>query len=376
MFSFSFLKQGFRIGLALALFLLPFNFTQAQEPDSTETNFPQTEESADRISWYVSVISEMQMNLNDGKTGWSNYIEAGMNAGLWKGGSLDLDALATYELQTPVMDDLQSFSNITIGANRAFRLMQFGITQQLGKHWNVFAGIRNTDIDYFCTPYASFFTGSSYCCHPTLSFNYAMASAPLSALALHLEYQPFSRLCIKETLYNGVADDRLNHQFRFCPREDGLLNFLQIHYADEEHYSYCIGSTIGKSRILNAEGNLSPDKQFLYTLWMQGEQHLCSIGKSGLGILLQGSLAPQQESYCYCYWGGGLICHEIGRIGANIGVSMNRVLFRDAQETDMELTASLPVWQYLSLQPALHCINTNGEYRMAALLRAVFEIGN
>lgn len=369
------LKQGFKKGLALAVLTLSCGFMQAQEQDSTEIQSPETEESAKRISWYASVITEMQMNLSDGKTGWCNYIEAGMNAALWKGSSLDLDAIATYELNTPVMDDLQFFSNITIGANRAFRLMQFGITQQLGKYWSVFAGIRNTDIDFFCTPYASFFTGSSYCYHPTLSFNYAVATAPLSALALHLEYQPTSRLCIKETLYNGVASDCLDRQFRFCPKGDGVLNFLQVHFTDEEHYSYSIGSTLGNARILDAEGELS-QKQFLYTLWIQAEQHLCHFGNSALGILLQGSLSPQPESYCYGYWGSGLTCHKIGRMGAQIGFSINRALFRDAHETAMELTANLPIWQYLSLKPSLHCINTNGVYKVGALLRAVFEIEN
>lgn len=369
------LKQGFRKGLALYLFMQPFCAMQAQEKDTTEINSPQTEESAKRISWYASVITELQLNLNDGKAGWSNYIEAGMNAGLWKGASLDLDAIATYELHTPVMEDLQFFSNITIGDNRAFRLMQFGISQRLGKRWNLFAGVRNADIDCFNTPYASFFTGSSNGSYPTLSFNYSLATAPLSALALHLEYNPIQKLTIKETLYNGVASDRLNRQFRFCPEGDGVLNLLQIHYHEEDRYHYSIGSALGNARMLDEEGELA-EKDFQYTLWMLAEQRLCQIGKCGLGILLQGSVAPLERSYCSCYWGGGLVCDRIGRMEAQTGICINRVVFRDTHETDLELTASLPLCPYLSLQPSLHCINTNGEYKVAGILRAAFEIGN
>lgn len=369
-------KQGIRKCLAFCLFVMTWSASSAQEnslssPDSICTDTT----SSPRVTWYASVTTEMPWNISDGRVGWANYIEAGAQVGLWKGGSLDIDAIATYEYHNPVLGDLQWFSNITIGENKAFRLMQLGLTQQLGDKGMVSVGLRNTDIDCFTSPYTTLFTGSSHTSFPTLSFNFSLATAPVAALALHAEYQPIENLTIKETFYNGVADDRLNRQFRFCPQSDGVVNITSIHYSDNEHYTYSLGAGLGNSSIENAEtGNM--EKPFQYALWLLAEQELCTIGKSGLGLMLQGSIAPKESSYCSHYWGAGLVCNRLGNMEAQIGLAVNRVLMNDGRETDIELTASLPVCEYLSLQPALHCINTNGTYKMAALVRASFEIGN
>ena len=53
-----------------------------------------------------------------------------------------------------------------------------------------------------------------------------------------------------------------------------------------------------------------------------------------------------------------------------------RALFADGRETDVELTGSFPVCNLFSLQPAVHCLNTNGNYTAAAQLRAILEFGN
>ena len=369
-------KQGISRCLAFCLFVMTWSAISAQEdslpsPDSLSTDTT----SSPRVTWYASVTTEMPWNISDGRIGWANYIEAGAQVGLWKGGSFDVDAIATYEYHNPVLGDLQWFSNITIGENKAFRLMQLGLTQQLGDKGMVSVGLRNTDIDCFTSPYTTLFTGSSHTSFPTLSFNFSLATAPVAALALHAEYQPIEKLTIKETFYNGVADDRLNRQFRFCPQSDGVVNITSIHYSDNEHYTYSLGAGLGNSSIENAETG-KQEKPFQYALWLLAEQELCTIGKSGLGLMLQGSIAPKESSYCSHYWGTGLVCNRLGNMEAQVGLAVNRVLMSDGRETDVELTASLPVCEYLSLQPALHCINTNGTYKMAALIRASFEIGN
>lgn len=369
-------KQGIYTCLAFCLSFLATAQMKAQQTDHPTTDSIQTAASADpRVTWFASVITEMPWNISDGRVGWANYIEAGAQIGLWKDATLDLDAIATYEYHNPVLDDLQWFSNITIGSNRAFRLMQFGITQQIDDQWLLSVGLRNADIDCFNSPYTTLFTGSSHTSFPTLSSNFPMATAPMASLALHAEYKPIEKLTLKETLYNGIADDGLDRQFRFCPKEDGVLSLTSINYSDEENYTYTLGAGLGNSSQENEETGIS-EKAFQYALWGLAEQKLCSIGRSRLGILLQGSIAPRKTSYCSSYWGCGLICDKIGAIEAQAGLAVNRIILADGHETDIELTASVPVCSCLSLQPALHCINTNGCYKMAGLLRASFEIGN
>ena len=347
-------KQGIRKCLAFCLSVMTWSAFLAQDNSlSLADSLSADATSSPRITWYASVTTEMPWNISDGRIGWANYIEAGAQVGLWKGGSLDIDAIATYEHHNPVLGDLQWFSNITIGENKAFRLMQFGLTQQLGDKGTVSVGLRNTDIDCFTSPYTMLFTGSSYTSFPTLSFNFSLATAPVAALALHAEYQPIEKLTIKETLYNGVADDRLNRQFRFCPQSDGLINITSIHYSDEEHYTYSLGAGLGNSGIENEESG-TLEKPFQYALWLLAEQELCTIGKSGLGLMLQGSIAPKESSYCSHYWGAGLVCNRLGNMEAQVGLAVNRVLMSDGRETDVELTASLPVCEYALYQHERH----------------------
>ena len=56
-----------------------------------------------------------------------------------------------------------------------------------------------------------------------------------------------------------------------------------------------------------------------------------------------------------------------------VGLVVNRALYADGRETDVELTGSFPVCNHFTLQPAVHCINTNGNYTAAAQLRAILE---
>lgn len=55
---------------------------------------------------------------------------------------------------------------------------------------------------------------------------------------------------------------------------------------------------------------------------------------------------------------------------------VNRAIYADGRETDVELTGSFPLCRHFTLQPAVHCINTNGRYTAATQLRAVVELGN
>ena len=114
-------KQGIRKCLAFCLSVMTWSAILAQDNSlSLADSLSADATSSPRITWYASVTTEMPWNISDGRIGWANYIEAGAQVGLWKGGSLDIDAIATYEHHNPVLGDLQWFSNITIGENKAF----------------------------------------------------------------------------------------------------------------------------------------------------------------------------------------------------------------------------------------------------------------
>ena len=98
------------------------------------------EAKAQQYEWNVAGITEGAWNMTDKKTGWNNLLEIGGSIGLWKGAKLEATAIGTYQLDYPVVEDIQVFSNISAGTNRAFRLLHGGISQELGKHNRLLLG--------------------------------------------------------------------------------------------------------------------------------------------------------------------------------------------------------------------------------------------
>ena len=339
------------------------------------------EAKAQQYEWNVAGITEGAWNMTDKKTGWNNLLEIGGSIGLWKGAKLEATAIGTYQLDYPVVEDIQVFSNISAGTNRAFRLLHGGISQELGKHWLVFAGLRNVDTDYFGTPFTCLFTGSSNGNFPVLSGNFPLGTFPMAALSIHAEYRPCENLTFKETVYNGVADDRLEHQFRIRPDKDGVLNIGSVSYdlnAGKKHEgSYTIGYALGtQPKEVDEEAEMTEDElTYNYALWALAEQNLCKIGSTKLGALLQGGMAPAERSACRYYWGAGLTLGGITPNDGQVGVVVNRAIMADGTETSTELTGHFPVFEHFAIQPAVHCIRTNGHTTFAGLLRLSFEFG-
>lgn len=332
--------------------------------------------SEPRVNWSIAGTTEGLWNMSGGKIGWCNLLEASVSTRLWKGARLETGAISTYNLNLPVADDLQVFSSLDAGPDKAFRLIQAGISQEAGNWLTVYAGLRNIDMDHFTTPFTGLFTNASHGNFPILSSNFPLATYPMAGLCLHLEFHPTERLTLRESVYNGVASDRLDRQFRFCPAGDGVFNIASLNYhlgPEEEHHGfYTLGYACGSSPV--EEG--VRDKAFNYALWALVEQPFLHIGENHLGALLQGGTSPASRSECRYYWGAGLILTCLEGKGIRTGIVVNRAVYASDRETDVELTGSFPVCSWLTLQPALHHIQTNGHGIMAAQLRAVVEIGN
>lgn len=108
-----------------------------------------------RVKWEISGTTEGLWNITDGKTGWCNLLEVSAETGLWKNAQLETAAISTYNLGIPVAGDLQAFSCIDAGPDKAFRLIEAGIRQNIGDKGSVYAGLRNIDMDHFTTPFTA-----------------------------------------------------------------------------------------------------------------------------------------------------------------------------------------------------------------------------
>lgn len=341
----------------LLLLFLSSRYMSAQEP---------------RFTWNVGVITEGQWNMTDERTAWANLISADAGVRLWEGALFDLGAIATHEAGASAVDDRQDFSNIN-ASNRAFRLMHLGLTQELAEgRISLFLGLRGADEDYCNTDYAGVFTGSSYGGLPTITENAEVAMFPVSVLAFHAEYKPTKRWTIRECLHNGRASDRLDEQFRFRPGRDGILNFGSVMYEWQKDESTPATYTLGYNLGTKQNGDDGAD----FGLWTSLEQPLFSVGRARLGVLAQGAVQLTKNAAGKGYWAGAVVVEEVTKNGGVLGLGVNRAYYADGHETDVELTFNCPIAAGFSVQPAMHCIRTDGRTVMAGQLRVIYEIGN
>lgn len=339
---------------------------------------PEVTAQDDKIhcNWNISADNEGLWNMTTGHGAWNGLLSVEGGISPWSGGTIEASALASYTTGT-VADDIQGLTNIDAGENRAFRLTKLGICQQFGK-WTLFAGLRNVDCDYFTTPYTSLFTGSSYGNFPILSMNHPLATFPLSAVGIHVEYAPTENIVIKESLYNGVASDRINRQFRVRPGDDGFFNIGNVTYTapvsnDESSFSPASYMFIYSVANLPEEGDR---QQMHYTLLCNIEQPVIQAGDyAQFGLLLQGGWNPTPgEEACRGYAAAGIISEF--RNGMTAGITANRAFTLDGDESDLEFTFNCPLLRYFTLTPSLHCIFTEGRNcNIVGMLRLSISLG-
>lgn len=349
-----------------------------------------------RVKWHVDAVAEGQWNVKTGHVNWANMLSGGVEVSAWRGGSLELGALATGSINDGIVDDLQGFSNIN-AESREFRLTHLGVGQQLFGKLYIYAGLREADEDYFNTDGAGIFTGSSYGCVPQVGENFTLGVYPEAALGLHLEYLPTDVWMVRTTIYNGTASDRLNRQFRFCPGSDGLINIGSISYSptfarflDDRGETtdgflaptYVLGYVAGWQYI---EGDIADDATETATpekqrrkggaVWASVDQPIARVGRAGLNLFATGGVRFGQLDMSRSHWAVALLLGNLMHRGATLAMVVSQAHYADKlKETDIETTFDYPVLSCLSLQPAMHFIRTDGETNVAVNLRLSFSI--
>lgn len=84
--------------------------------------------------------------------------------------------------------DMQGFSNIDCYEDVPFALTVAGLEWKINDRHTLFAGIRRTDEDYFCSDVLGMFTNSSMGIFPTLNYNYIVNTYPEAAMGVHYAY--------------------------------------------------------------------------------------------------------------------------------------------------------------------------------------------
>ena len=328
-----------------------------------------------RVSWGITAMTEGDWNMTDGQTAWVNYLEAGVNVGLWKGAQLEAAAIATYAAGGAVEGSQLGVSNIYADANKPFRLIQASVGQRIADKAYCAAGLRNIDVDYFTSHSTAFFTGPANANFPIISNNYPAATFPMSALGVHVELYPLKGITLKASVYNGVAYETLDRQFRFVPSSDGVFSIGSVSYDREaggEHPAhYTLGYVCGK--VPDGGETLVRKTGF----WGLVEQPFLQWSDTQWCLLLQGAAMSRHTSGTHGYWGAGITVDGISRRKMTAGIAFNRMHdHAEGNELDIELTWAVPLTERFSLQPALHFMRSGHRETVVGLLRASLSLGN
>jgi len=290
----------------------------------------------------------------------------------WKNGNFSIDLISIYKISDGrIADDLMVFSNIDDDDNLIINPFLLGYTHRW-KKVSLFGGIRNVNNDYFTTSYTSLFTNSSAGIFPTLSMNFPLPNYPLSAVCLHVEYQPTEKWLLKSSLYNGVAHDpRKNplHSFIVKPREDGITSMSQLSYTQNKFGNgiYSLGF------VLHAFGRQYKTN---YSFWGAIEQSVFDNHRKEIGFLIQGGVAPPARNECSFYYAAGIYFAGLftKQKKDQLGIYFNGAVFTDGKENTMEITWQYQIIRAIAIQPTFHYIWTNHETSFYGLFRVIFTV--
>ena len=253
--------------------------------------------------------------------------------------------------------DLQGFSNIeTTNLKIPFALTVAGITWQPNDHHSLFAGIRRTDEDYFCSDGLALFTNSSCGIFPTISWNFPIATFPVAAMAIHYAYG-HENLRLQASLYNGTGNYDFtgrNNVFRICPKRDGVFAMGQVEYLYRGSHYYIGGS-------IHTKPEVQP------TAWAYAEHALTP----NLTLLAAYGHAFGNDILCenFCALGGKYAFKR-----AELGLFSDYTRVLDVDEWATELICSLHLTNILTVKPVLHIITTDGTTKCVGMLRVDISI--
>jgi porin len=316
------------------------------------------------------ITTEADWNVINGRANMLSQLNLGLNIPLWKGATLETNILAVRNLRLErgqsqhIATDRQVFSNIQLDEQLPPTLSVWGISQQVGSHLMIFAGVRNMNVDYFTSEYGSLFTNSSDGMYPTLADNWQLANYPEAALCLHFEWHINNNMTLRHSLYNGKTSKHLGGLLRFAPQSDGIVDIAELDL--KEHYR--LGMLNGWQPT-----NGEQQKRHITSLFSTVEQPLYQKNIE-IGLLFEAGCAFGDDANTSAYLGAGIIAKHLLRKNDQAGIQIHHAIYTDnSHETDIEVTYRTSLTKHLYLQPAIHFIRTSSCYESIGLLRAVFS---
>lgn len=328
----------------------------AEHPDSCNTPL--------RPSFGMEYTTELQTDFHSSK--WANLLHLSGQLPLSRNLSFDVGSISVASTkEESLVDDLQGFSNIE-EANLPLALTVACLEWRIGSRHTIYAGIRRTDEDYFCSDGLALFTNSSCGIFPTVSLNHDIGVFPNAAVGVHYAYDS-ERIAVNASLYNGRGNNRFsgrNNVFRFCPGSDGLFALAQLEYRNQGSSYFLGGSMHYGDEYECSRMALSP------SLWTYAEQScgdrltLLAAYSHAFGRINSSQDMPAPQCRNFAAIGG---IYAFG--DCSLGLFTDYTKVDDLHEFATELTCDIPLSSIISLQPTMHIITTGGTTKSIGMMR-------
>jgi len=274
--------------------------------------------------------------------------------GLWHGGRWLVYGLRNHGAlpSASLIGDLHTVSNIE--AADQFIVYQAWYEQQwLGGRLSLLAGLHDLNAEFYITEYGNLFLNSSFGIGPDISGNVTASIFPRPGLGLRLRVQPSEQVYMQAAVYDGDTATRA------IRRAEGRMMIAEAGYVMTGGAAYKLGCWRHSADRLYAGRSFSGD----YGVYGTIDQPLFEFDGSGkLGLFLQYGWVPADRNSNIRYAGGGLHLQAPipGRDEDVLGLAVARADTHLDAETTLELTYSLVLTPWLSLQPSLQWIDNPG----------------
>lgn len=245
--------------------------------------------------------------------------------------SLDVAMESFAATRSPLLDDLQGYSNIA-APNTALSLSTLAVRTTWGGH-ELSAGVGNMNAHYFASHLLGLFTNSSCGAFPTVAALGEVPNYPLSSLGLDYVWEIDTAWTLQAALFDAHAYSG----FRMFRRPKGAFALVEASYTHALS-SYHLGAAVQRKA----------------AVWAYAEQKLLAR----VALLAEASYGGSE---CRQYYGVGLAV-DVGRTTG--AAHIDYADMRSRHEWAAELTWEVPIGKYVCLQPALHLVGGEGAVGM------------
>ncbi len=295
----------------------------------------------------------------DSNFNWANLLQLDLQYKPWKGGTFELSTLHIASTREDcIIDDLQGFSNI-LEENNYAAIAVLGY-----KHsWdcaNIFAGVSNTNEEFFVSDCATLFFNQSPGAVPTISANYPYANYPLSGLTVYFDVT-LGGFTLKNSIYNGVAYNgwtKHDNPFIVNPKRDGIFDQMQLSYEWDKGL-YSIGAAVHDRFFTfdeTAKRGFLLEKRNSAAIWFHGEETLWEDEDrdTKLTLMAQYSENTARDSECVRYAELGFVANYRKN---DFGISGQYAKYTEGNEISVEVTYKHEFNEHVYIQPAFQYIH-------------------